>query len=506
MLELLKFWDTIFLVIFGIIILGYGGFVGESEGLDPLIDSMISVESDKTSYFSNQDITITVNSGFDPNLDIKVTITDSDDKVVFSQSVTTDPMFASFQFPAPDKEGTYYVNAVATKFGDDMVTAQNTFDVQILSSGGSLEQNENELIKAKIPLSVKDKAKYWSQGSIDEVFMAAIQWLLEREMIVAPPNHEIESSDSKKKIPKWVKSIALWWSEDKTSDDEFIDSIQWLVDKKVIQPYPSALRIPLITDFTVESIYCDFSRVLPKMKFSSEDISEEQKANIINLVEISEKLPREPCPKYWNEDYEKYVAVDESVIMVYVHFDDKYDDSLGSPRENRFLYLGTISGTNDERYDYRQELHSALKESFPLLPASTPLDPVNIGEPTISDFYVTYVWCTDFNIQEMPLYGMEDLSKEQKTEFIELLTNSENFWTLELCSMIYDADVFFDTESGFRIYMTIGDGKFSSERVYVFDNWSDNTDEKYEGKRELLAALYKVMDREYGKWIPPSLQ
>ncbi|MBI3841878.1 MAG: hypothetical protein HY295_01830 [Thaumarchaeota archaeon] len=37
------------------------------------------------------------------------------------------------------------------------------------------------------------------------------------------------------KIPDWVRNISKWWSEGKVSDQEFINAIKYLVEKKIMQ-------------------------------------------------------------------------------------------------------------------------------------------------------------------------------------------------------------------------------------------------------------------------------
>lgn len=36
-------------------------------------------------------------------------------------------------------------------------------------------------------------------------------------------------------IPSWIKNTAGWWSEDAVSDSDFISSMQWLMDNKILQ-------------------------------------------------------------------------------------------------------------------------------------------------------------------------------------------------------------------------------------------------------------------------------
>lgn len=45
---------------------------------------------------------------------------------------------------------------------------------------------------------------------------------------IAPFSHQDES------IPQWIKKDAKWWHEDKITDTEFINSIKWLIEKKII--------------------------------------------------------------------------------------------------------------------------------------------------------------------------------------------------------------------------------------------------------------------------------
>lgn len=45
------------------------------------------------------------------------------------------------------------------------------------------------------------------------------------------PSNTMAQQDS---IPLWLKNSAIWWGEDKISDDEFVFALQYLVDKKIL--------------------------------------------------------------------------------------------------------------------------------------------------------------------------------------------------------------------------------------------------------------------------------
>ena len=38
-------------------------------------------------------------------------------------------------------------------------------------------------------------------------------------------------------IPSWIKNVAKWWSENQTSDSDFLSAIQYLIDKNTIHTY-----------------------------------------------------------------------------------------------------------------------------------------------------------------------------------------------------------------------------------------------------------------------------
>ena len=41
-------------------------------------------------------------------------------------------------------------------------------------------------------------------------------------------------SEENLSAPSWLKTTALWWSEDRISDLEFVNSLQYLIDKKLL--------------------------------------------------------------------------------------------------------------------------------------------------------------------------------------------------------------------------------------------------------------------------------
>jgi hypothetical protein len=100
----------------------------------------------------------------------------------------------------------------------------------------NLALNKNPSPDPKIvPEWVKNNAKWWSDGQIDDAaFTQAIQYLI-AEDIVEIPDLPYPASWQDKDVPSWVKNNAKWWAENLIEEDDFIKAIKFLVEKGVIQ-------------------------------------------------------------------------------------------------------------------------------------------------------------------------------------------------------------------------------------------------------------------------------
>ena len=45
-------------------------------------------------------------------------------------------------------------------------------------------------------------------------------------------------------VPEWVKNNALWWAEGKISEQEYLNSIQFLIDEEIIKVKDSSQSPP----------------------------------------------------------------------------------------------------------------------------------------------------------------------------------------------------------------------------------------------------------------------
>ena len=99
-------------------------------------------------------------------------------------------------------------------------------------------QHEKDKDSSQIPQWIKNSVKWWAEDKINEHdFILGIQDLI-RKGILNPPNPKDltveefnENTQLGVKIPKYVKQTSLWWAEGKVSDSEFVDAMQFLIEK-----------------------------------------------------------------------------------------------------------------------------------------------------------------------------------------------------------------------------------------------------------------------------------
>jgi len=88
--------------------------------------------------------------------------------------------------------------------------------------------------KNSIPSWVKNNAKWWANGTIDdESFVSGIQYLVKENILKIPEgNHDFETTSE---IPEWIKTVAGYWADDMISEGDFIMSIQFLIENGIVK-------------------------------------------------------------------------------------------------------------------------------------------------------------------------------------------------------------------------------------------------------------------------------
>ena len=89
---------------------------------------------------------------------------------------------------------------------------------------------------AQIPNWIKNVSGWWANDEISEKeFLSGIEYLINNNIISlsSVPCAALGTS-STEMVPNWLKNTAGWWSEDLIEDIEFINGLEYLIQKEVI--------------------------------------------------------------------------------------------------------------------------------------------------------------------------------------------------------------------------------------------------------------------------------
>lgn len=116
-------------------------------------------------------------------------------------------------------------------------TPDTSIDEQIkqrIALANKLKQQLEQNTTTQIPFWVKDNARKWHDGAIDNAaFSKDIQYFISSGLIKA--NGQVTPTSTFEHIPSWQKDVAQWWSQGVVSDYDYVNSIQYLLDKKIIK-------------------------------------------------------------------------------------------------------------------------------------------------------------------------------------------------------------------------------------------------------------------------------
>jgi len=162
--------------------------------------------------------------------------------------------------------------------------------ITILSLGFLISFPQNVIAEQEnLPLWLKTTAIWWGEDKIsDDDFVLALQYLVDKKILVIPEIEILEpvcgpglvldeitdeciipaESDSdgifadtidaqKNIVVSWIKLTTLWWGQDKISDQDFINALQYLVENNVlileseVSPKPLIVQKPSPADLIV---------------------------------------------------------------------------------------------------------------------------------------------------------------------------------------------------------------------------------------------------------------
>ena len=89
---------------------------------------------------------------------------------------------------------------------------------------------------SKVPDWVKNNAKWWADGQVDDsTFSQGIGFLIKEKVISVSSLPPQASTVAEEKIPDWIKNNAKWWADGMISEDDFLKGITYMVEKGIIR-------------------------------------------------------------------------------------------------------------------------------------------------------------------------------------------------------------------------------------------------------------------------------
>ena len=106
-----------------------------------------------------------------------------------------------------------------------------------------IEIGENPLLKElngdvsppEIPEWIKNNARWWAEGQIDDnSFVQGLQFLIKEGIMKIPPTAQGSGSGSNE-IPEWIKNNAGWWADGQIDDNSFVQGLQFLIKEGIMK-------------------------------------------------------------------------------------------------------------------------------------------------------------------------------------------------------------------------------------------------------------------------------
>lgn len=148
-----------------------------------------------------------------------------------------------FKLTKPDGTTEEFASLVTGKgaFSNEIIVDNSwksgTYSVEGFYQGELIESQTFEItaeFAEKVPVWIKNNAKWWSEGQIDDdAFVQGLQFLIKEKILLV--SGQPQGTASTEGIPDWIKSNAGWWADGIISEDDFVNGIKFLVEKGIVR-------------------------------------------------------------------------------------------------------------------------------------------------------------------------------------------------------------------------------------------------------------------------------
>ena len=174
-----------------------------------------------------------------------VWVVDEDDKPLYSyaQSIGKEFLFTEYgqvEHLLPINQESGIVRYAVFVYGsgpenelDPELGGYAIIEVQV-EKNPLLEKLNDNAAESKIPSWIKNNAKWWADGTIDDdAFTQGIGFLIKEGTIAVESTSQ--NAGEIKQVPEWIKNNAKWWADGTIDDDAFTQGIEFLVKEGIIQ-------------------------------------------------------------------------------------------------------------------------------------------------------------------------------------------------------------------------------------------------------------------------------
>jgi hypothetical protein len=165
-----------------------------------------------------------------------------------------------------------FLNKAESKLKENDLTSKNgalknALEGAIISSKFAEKSNVFDELepssapKFNVPPWVKNNASWWADDKISENdFLQGIEFLINQRILLIP--EIVESSSESTSVPPWVKNNASWWGDDLISDSDFVLSVQFLISNGIIQVDSSNLDFLIVEEPSQNNtLKMDFTKI-----------------------------------------------------------------------------------------------------------------------------------------------------------------------------------------------------------------------------------------------------
>ena len=139
-------------------------------------------------------------------------------------------LFKLTEIPSPDYDTSYWNECSGT-----VGTITDEFYCVVVNNDKPVS---TQTTHASIPSWIKNNAKWWSNGSVsDREFVTSIGYLVQQKIIstsVATNTDGTILVNDNLNIPTWVKNNAKWWSDGTIADTDFTSGIEYMINQNII--------------------------------------------------------------------------------------------------------------------------------------------------------------------------------------------------------------------------------------------------------------------------------